>query len=365
MIAATIAIALLSLTPGHQTSASWLDQEADRFLNETGYPGVWVAVARQGKVIAVSARGQSDLQSHESARIDNRVRIGSVSKPVLAAIAGWFVQEGSIRYTDRLLDVVTSLAASANPGYASVDLAMLLTHQAGIVKDQRASFPRPPSPSTYGQIRLTEVQKTLANAPLFVPGSSSAYSNYGYQAAAVMLETRLGKSYEVLLKEVLRDRAGLSSVGTGVPPTSPTSGHSTIDGLTIVSPPAKTHFAYDYGAFGSVHLTISDLAKFGLLYMPGSPLFSRQTLQILCAEQQGPYTLAAFLADRKDPNAITLHHNGSLTVGRGDSTVLWVNPARGIVVAAYTNIGNKGSAEVDALKNLLVRPLYWRLANTR
>lgn len=344
-------------------SQATLEAAAQNFQAETSLPGVWVAIASRGRFIGAASAGYADIASKTPTKVTNLLRVASVSKPIFGTMVGYCVQQGTLNYDDLILDCLTELKNDSNPEYSKVSLKMLLTHSSGIDKDQRTVFQTPPTADHYSSIRLNEVRTALKQPPLSQPGTQWHYANYGYQSAAVMVERKLSTTYESMLNQIGRKIFGLASIGSGTPQSDGVSGYSIIDNKAVQTPPVKTHFSYEYGAFGAVHINISDLVRFGLLYCPtstSSPL-SQKTLTKMESIVLDRQTLSGFQREEKPDDNFTLFHTGKLSVGRGDTTVLWINPKHGVVIAAHVNSCSKSIDEARMLQDKLVRPLFWQL----
>ncbi len=113
-----------------------------------------------------------------------------------AVLALQLAEEGAIDLHAPVTDYVEWLGVPG--GFAPITLHHLLTHTSGLI----ASSDRAPA-STYDVIALTET------APGFAPGEHLHYSNVGYRAVGVVLETVTGQSYGELVQGRVLDRLGM------------------------------------------------------------------------------------------------------------------------------------------------------------
>ncbi len=349
-----------------------LAARAVAFVRKTGYPGVWIGVAREGRIVGTACAGWADPERGRPASLSNGLRVGSVSKPFLDTVIAEAVRQGRMAYTDRVYDVLPEARERGLPAYADVTLEMLVSHTAGLERDDRLTrFDPPPTPADFPKLRLEEAVAVFGTRPLSRPGTAFAYSNVGVEVAAAMLERKTGVPYERLFEAAMRDRLGLTSAGIGEVGEGGTMPFEIVKGR-LQSPPPGVFWPYDYGGYGSVHVDIADLVRFGLAHCEnrfGTRLFDDEWLARIHAKvRPGDVTRAGF--HRSDGRAgTTLFHNGLLLNRRGDSTQLWIDPIRGIVVAAYTNVGQsateRGESPRDALKKILVEPLLAELRKGR
>lgn len=341
-----------------------LAARATAFVRRTGFPGVWIGVAREGRIVGTACAGWADPVKDRRAILTNGLRVGSVSKPFLDTVVAEAVRQGRIAYSDRVYDVLPELRERGLPVYADVTLEMLVSHTAGLERDDRLTrFEPPPTPADYPKLRLEEAIAVFGTRPLSRPGTRFAYSNVGVEVAAAMLERKTGVPYERLFDETFRGRLGLASAGIGEVGEGRTAPFLVVKGGLQPSP-AGTYWPYCYGAYGSVHVDIADLVRFGLAHCEnrfGERLFDDEWLARIHAKvAPGDVTRAGF--HRSDGRGgATLFHNGLLLRQRGDSTQLWIDPVRGIVVAAYTNVGQgtdqRGPTPNEILKKDLIEPL--------
>ena len=165
-----------------------LDDYAARVLLTGMAPAAAVAVTDRERTLVSRTYGAASPESLWA--------IGSIGKSVTAVVALQLAEEGVLDLHAPVTDYVPWLALDSP--YAPIALHHLLTHTAGVI----ASSDQAPA-STYDVIALT------AMAPGFAPGEHRSYSNVGYRAVGVVLETVTGQSYGELVQRRVLDRLGL------------------------------------------------------------------------------------------------------------------------------------------------------------
>jgi|GEM_PF-6074590 CubicO group peptidase (beta-lactamase class C family) len=354
--------------PVQSTGHLKLEGATQAFLTKTNYPGVWIAAAQGGRVVSTICGGYSDLTSRTPARLDNVVRIGSVSKPFVGTVIAQAVQQGAIRYEDTLYTVCPGLKEVGRQEYADVTLEMLLAHVGGIPVDKRLNVQGNHTSAEFPQLRWNEALEIVKQEPVSSPGDKYNYSNSGIQLAAIMLERKTGKSYENWFNEVINLQLKVVSAGLGEVKEKGTQPNLIANGV-VKPPPSGIHWPYSYGPYGNVHCTIEDLVQFGLshcLKVSGGRRFAVKMLEGM-HHQYKPTTATrcSFSRGELSDSGYLLFHGGSLTVNRGDSTMLWVAPKSGTVVAAFTNVSKRTEQEGvppgNVLKDEIVRPLFNQL----
>ncbi|MGM9484117.1 serine hydrolase domain-containing protein [Roseateles sp. NT4] len=152
--------------------------------------------------------------------------IGSTTKAMTSALAGRLVEQGRITWTTTLAEALPELAAGMQPAYRGITLEQLLNHRGGLLafksSDDVERFmaylqtTQETLPTTLaGRKRFFAAWLLAQNPPANVtPGQTFFYSNAGYAMAALMLETRTGRSFTDLFEQELAHPLGLAVTWT-------------------------------------------------------------------------------------------------------------------------------------------------------
>jgi CubicO group peptidase (beta-lactamase class C family) len=136
---------------------------------------------------------------------------------------------------------------------------------------------RPPRArlGTLPQQRLEIARQALSRPPGIPPDTKYWYSNVGYILAGAVMEQLTGRAWEDLMRERLFGPLGISTGGFGPPgaagKTDQPWGHSSFVGKPIDPGSPAAQFPLYYGPAGTVHMTITDWAKFIGLHLRGDP----------------------------------------------------------------------------------------------
>ena len=172
-----------------------------------GPPGVIVVVQRRNDRRVISA-GVADLQTGARLRVDDHMRLASVSKAFNGATALSLVT----RQVLSLEDTVWKWRPELPREWASITLRQLLNHTSGIPNYSKekafidallASLLVAPSPVKL----LSYIEKPK---PSFTPGTKYAYSNSDNVIVGLMIEAATGSSYERALHSQVAAPFGLS-----------------------------------------------------------------------------------------------------------------------------------------------------------
>jgi|GEM_PF-532981 len=182
-----------------------LQQVLDDYSAKKGSIGLQATVVFPDGMIWSGTSGYANYEKKCLMTLDHHLYIGSMTKLYTAALVMEQVEDGVISLGDTLdkwLDL---------PYANAVTVRMLLNHTSGIPSYTEDNwflmrcfgFPRK-------QWRADELVAVIHDKRLkFQPGSQHEYSNSNYLLLGVILENVTGKSYGLLLRELVVDRLGL------------------------------------------------------------------------------------------------------------------------------------------------------------
>ena len=166
--------------------------------------GISVAIGVGGRLIESYAAGLADVELEAPAAADTVYRIGSVTKPLTAALVLDLVERGEIGLDDDITGYV-----DFPTGEHVVTVRHLLNHTSGIV-----SYTNVPAFWMTGAMRDLEPDELLAyvrDMPFeFEPGEEFNYNNTGYYLLGLLIEDVTGQSYDEHLRERFTGPLGLS-----------------------------------------------------------------------------------------------------------------------------------------------------------
>jgi CubicO group peptidase (beta-lactamase class C family) len=184
-----LAVALppaLLLTPPRHIDAP-LEALLRRVIAASGVPGGVVAWGRPAEAPKIRAVGIADLQTGRTMRADDRFRLASLTKPVVAAVLHRLAADGRLSLTAPL-----SLHTDAPAG---ITVAQAMAHLGGwdravtgdpfFMSDETLAtrFAAAPPGSCLDLARLPELY-----TPQQPPGTTHAYSNLGYCWLGAVIE---------------------------------------------------------------------------------------------------------------------------------------------------------------------------------
>lgn len=168
-----------------------------------------VLIAKDGKVLWQKAYGNADREAKVVNTLETRFRLGSMNKMFTSVAIAQLVQQGKLKYTDTLAQVL--------PDYPNQEVAKkitidnLLTHTSGLGDFFGAEFDQ----KRESLHELKDYVPLFVAKPLqFEPGKGWAYSNAGFLVLGLVVEKISGQNYYDYVKQHIYDVAGMKSSGS-------------------------------------------------------------------------------------------------------------------------------------------------------
>jgi len=341
-----------SSLPAPPNTAELLEQVRQKF----NFPGLATIVVKDGKVCDLTAVGVRKLGDPTPLTTNDLFHIGSCTKSMTATLAAMLIEQGKLRWDTTISEVFPELQSRMDTQYQHVTLTQLLTHRAGV--------PTAPPPAAWErawqrhgtpkQQRYEFIESVLREPPQTKPGTKYIYSNQGYAIVGAMLEKITGVQWEQLITERLFKPLHMDSAGFGPPGTKGSVdqpwGHHKVGSVIV---PVQEDNPPAIGPAGTVHCSLSDLAKYAVLHLEGehgSGLLKSDTfIKLHTPADGGDYACGWGCYKRGWAGGTALTHSGSNTMWY---VVMWLAPAKdfAVIVATNTAAGDtfKGCDEVAA-----------------
>lgn len=399
MLAAAVAVPLLSFTAvvGAQTAApaqagfsasrlQRVDQFIDRKIEAGEISGGVALVARNGRIVHLSARGVADVATRKPMQKDTIFRVASMSKPITAVAVMMLVEEGKLRLDDpvskflpsyRDMKVAVALPARqpVGPGAApnfytvpaerGITVLDLLTHSSGLMSGPNGNAGGQASYQKRHEIGLKWVDNLGTETALeFQPGTRWAYSPFaGLDVAARIVEIASGVSYDEFLRERLFAPLGMRDIffwPSDAQRARLVTNYTRADGvLTPAADPDRmsgpTYFSGGAGLMSSAE----SYARFAMMLANGGELNGVRILSPAAVQLMGSSILADTLAGRPAGEGFglavrsvtdraarrTLISNGSFGWAGAYGTHFWVDPAKKLTAILMVQTPAQGRSE--------------------
>ena len=293
-------------------------------------PGLSLAVAVDGRIVWSVNCGVSNVGTRAPVTDRTLFRIGSVSKTLTAATLAYYAAAGSVD-----LDAPIGRYLPSFRSEPRITLRRLAGHLGGIRHYETQA-------EVVNGRHFDHVHDALAivaGDPLVAPpGTSFAYSTYGYNLIGAALEHVAGHEFPAVVREAILDRAQLRHTrpGTTRPEGAATFYELTDSGGVRVAPPIDLSDRLPGGGYLS---TARDLAVFGSLLATGRlvprPLVKAMfTSQKTSHGEQTGYGLGFEV--HASPHGLFVGHTGAVD---GGTSALLVHVPSGASLAIATNVG--------------------------
>jgi CubicO group peptidase (beta-lactamase class C family) len=256
-----IFIILFSLSIGQivfaQNKSAKLSTLMNTYHNYNMFDGA-VLVAEKGEIIYKDAFGLANREWNIPNKTDTKFMIGSLSKPLTAALVLIQVQKGLINLDKTVEEYLPEFK---NKPAAKVTIRQLLTHTSGIpnydiIKD---FFPRI---SRQYYSREDYLKIFIDSSLVFTPGSHYSYSSWGYFTLGYIMERVMGKTYVQLMSDDIFKKIKMNNSGsyyhTQIIPKRATGYDYSFDGFTS----ADFRDQSNTMGTGDIYSTVEDLFKF-------------------------------------------------------------------------------------------------------
>lgn len=200
-------------------SLAHLDKRINSFMQYWHFKGLSLSIMRNDSLLYAKGYGWADEQREIKMQPSHILRLASISKLITATGIMILQEEGLLSVKDTvfgpngILNDSTYLSSIKDNNYYKITVEDLLRHKAGFTS--RGGDPMFSTRHIIIQNRLDKVPDhlTLMNCVLkkplaYVPGTSQAYSNFGYLLLSMIIEKVSGMGYEDFIRENVLKKAG-------------------------------------------------------------------------------------------------------------------------------------------------------------
>ncbi len=183
-------------------------------MKQYNVPGVCIAVINNYELEWIKCFGVKDVRTGEPITLETLLEVGSTSKSFTAVTALSFVDKGLLKLDEDVNNKLTSWKIPDNEftDKAKVSLKNILSHQSSINGPNGGFSSEPNSAPTLAQ--MFNGEKPSLSEPFTVnltPGTSHAYSNYGYVLVQMLLEDIAKKSFPDVVDEYIFQPLGMEN----------------------------------------------------------------------------------------------------------------------------------------------------------
>ena len=287
---------------GQPLSSQDIDNLAERSRKAFDVPGIAVAVIKDGKVIHSKGYGLRSLNSTEKVDENTLFGIASNSKAFTAAALGILVDQGKLRWDDKVRDYIPEFKLYSPFVTEEFTIRDLLTHRSGLGLGAGDLMFFPDS----SDFTLKDVIYNLR----FLKAVSSFRTKYDYDnnlyiVAGEVVKRVSGQSWDDFVEERIMKPLGMTHSAASFDRLKDKSdiidGHAEVEGKVQVI--ARSTLKVGHSA-GGINSCIADLSKWVIMQLangkygdaPGTQLFSTAVHEemwspqtIIPVHNPGPY----------------------------------------------------------------------------
>ncbi len=183
-----------------------VDAAIRQFMAEKGVPSVTFAISKNGKVVHDRAFGWADSGMKTPLQPGVKMRIASMTKPVVKAAIQTLISEGKLKAEDLVFTVLDLAqypeAKDCDPRWKNVTIQHLLDHKGGWDRDASGDLTTRSTLMTDlfrlkpDELEPMHVVRYGLTLPLdFDPGAKEVYCNYGYILLVRVIEKLSGQKF--------------------------------------------------------------------------------------------------------------------------------------------------------------------------
>ncbi|GAA4340671.1 hypothetical protein GCM10023149_52300 [Mucilaginibacter gynuensis] len=327
-----------------------IDSIARKYIQKGNTVGLSIGILKNGQ-ISTYGYGETTIGNKKLPDANTLFEIGSISKTFTAVLLAYYVNEGKVKLTDPVTKYLPDSVA-ANPELQQITLLSLSNHTSGLARmpdnwEKQAFEPLNPYKNYNKQLLFAYLKNCKLETK---PGEKYAYTNLGVGLLGIALEKISGKSYEVMVKELIAKPLGLKSTVQHITPElAPRF-------VTVYNAEGKATPAWDFDALascGALRSTVTDLLAYAKANMQSAtgtskPAKAMELTHHITFEKDAKMGLGWHIIFVDGVNYI--FHNGGTY---GSSSFLAFNTEKNLAVVVLSN----AAESTDGLGTELLKKL--------
>jgi CubicO group peptidase (beta-lactamase class C family) len=346
------------------------DAYAQQAMQVWEVPGFAIAVVHRDSVVYARGFGVRELGKADPVDTGTTFAIASVSKAFTAALVGMLVDEGKVRWDDRVTRHLPGFELFDPYVTRELTVRDLLTHRSGLARGDLLWYATPVTrEEAVRRIRFLEPGTSLR--------SQFGYQNVMYMAAGEVIGRTAGRTWDDVLRERLFTPLGMSASNTSTRGFAEmrniATPHESVDDTVRV---IAWRDWDNVGAAGGINSNVMDMARWVRFQLDSGRVAGRRLLTEATfiethtpqtvirreapARESNPYTnfssygLGWFLEDYRGHQVV--HHGGNLD---GMTALVAMMPGQDLGVVILSNMDG------SALPAILMRTVFDRYLGVR
>lgn len=348
-----------------------LEAFATQILEQTGVPGMAIAVVHDDRVVFLKGYGQREMGKAGAVDPDTVFQLASLSKPIASTVVAALVGDGRVRWDDPVIGDLPGFRIGPAAIAKEVTLRDLLSHRSGLPDHagdllEDIGFDRATIFERLGVLPLGNRFRAVFN-----------YTNAGFTAGAVAAANASGQGWEELSRDRLYRPLGMSRTSSSHADLIAASNRAALHVMDASEDGARRWVARHQrnadvqSPAGGVSSTARDLSQWLRLQLAGGRLGPKATGrrivdQDALAETHRPLIASGPSRDpavyrtgfyglgwnvgSTDQGAVLLSHSGAFEMGA--ATAVYLLPGESLGIVVLTNGQPIGVPETVALSFL-------------
>lgn len=288
------------------TTEQQLDELFAKALEDYNVPGMAIAIVKDGEVVLSKGYGVRNVNRPEKVDDKTLFAIASNSKAFTAAALAMLVDEGKIKWSDKVRDHLPYFELY-NP-YVSAEMTIkdLLSHRSGLATFSGDLI-------WYGTTHSREevIRRAKYLKPVYGFREAYGYSNIMYLAAGEVVQAVTGQTWDDFIKERIFLPLGMTTSNTSITAFQPNgniaSPHNEVKGKNI----AIDYVNWDnINAAGSINACVSELTQWIKLQLNKGTLDGKQYWSVNRAYEMWENVTPKPVSKWQRENMPTRHFNG-------------------------------------------------------
>ncbi|MDR2125641.1 MAG: serine hydrolase [Prevotellaceae bacterium] len=173
-------------------------------MNDWKIPGMAIAIIKDNNVILKKGFGTKSPEKFLPVDENTVFQIGSVSKSFTAALIAMLVDEGKLKWSDKIIDHLPDFKMYDSLATKSIQVRDIMTHRSGLRGQAGTYIPNMgyDRDDIYGLLKYIKPSTELR--------STYAYNNLTFIIAAKLIEKYTGKSWEENIRERIFEPLGMT-----------------------------------------------------------------------------------------------------------------------------------------------------------
>lgn len=293
-------------------------------------PGVAVALSQNGKVIYEHGFGVKDLETKAPITPETIFGIASISKSFTALAIMKLVEDGKLQLNDAVKDHLPNFTLSNYNEINDIKIHHLLSHTTGIATVKR-------NEKLLSFEEHLDYLSELTYEKLGMPGEHFCYNNDMFLLLGAIIEKVTEQKYKDYIKQEIFTPMDMTRTSFDLNELTQLGNISTPYVLENNKPTACAWPTLgNYAVGGGIRSTVTDLLKYGRIYIDESNLFTHK-MAIGIRRTNGNSSYGYAFQTTPDYGGVTLvEHGGGQP---GVSSNFGFIREKGIVAVVLTNIG--------------------------